>query len=85
MRTLTSLLGHEVETESGRRIGRCHDLRGEIRGSRLVVTGLVVGIRGVAEHFGLGGRGSKPTHVPWDAVVKIDGERFVVRDGTELE
>ena len=32
MRTLTSLLSREVVTESGRSLGRCHDLRGELTG-----------------------------------------------------
>jgi sporulation protein YlmC with PRC-barrel domain len=84
MRTYSSLRGRTVETESGRPIGRCFDLRGELGASTLEVTGLVVGGRGRLEHFGLR-RGRRPDCVPWAAVVRIEGKRIVVRDGTELE
>jgi len=45
MRTFSSLQKRKVETESGRPLGRCHDLRGELSGSKLRVTGLCVGGR----------------------------------------
>lgn len=85
MRTLSSLQGREVETESGRGIGRCYDLRAEQRGTKLVVTHIVVGLRGLLEHFGLARARPEPCSVTWDAVVRIEGSRIVVRDGTELE
>jgi sporulation protein YlmC with PRC-barrel domain len=79
MRTLSSLLKREVETESGRSLGRCHDLRGELIGSKLRVTGLCVGKE--AWFARLGAR-SHDRHVvvPWEAVVRIEGRRIVVRD-----
>jgi sporulation protein YlmC with PRC-barrel domain len=77
------MLGRDVSTEGGRSLGRCYDLRGEVRGSRLVVTGMVVGVRGMLERLGVTPR-RKPHVVPWDAVVRIEGDRIVVRDGTEL-
>jgi sporulation protein YlmC with PRC-barrel domain len=80
---LSSLLGRDVTTEGGRRLGHCHDLRGERHGSRLVVTGMVVGLTGVLERLGVVRR-RRPDFVPWEAVVRIDGDRIVVRDGTEL-
>jgi sporulation protein YlmC with PRC-barrel domain len=83
VRTLSSLLGRDVTTEGGRRLGHCHDLRGELQGSRLVVTGVVVGLTGVLERLGVVRR-RRPDFVPWEAVVRIDGDRIVVRDGTEL-
>jgi hypothetical protein len=43
MRTLSSLQLRKVEAESGRALGRCHDLWGELIGSKLRVTGLCVG------------------------------------------
>lgn len=83
MRTYSSLRSRMVETESGRRLGRCYDLRGELTASKLTVTGLVVRSRGYLEHLGFR-RPSRPDCVPWDAVVRFEGKRIVVRDGTEL-
>lgn len=79
MRTLTSLLTREVVTESGRSLGRCHDLRGELTASKLRVTGLCVGSAGLRDRFGIGGHDRHQT-VPWTAVVRIEGKRIVVRD-----
>jgi sporulation protein YlmC with PRC-barrel domain len=84
VRTLSSFLSRTVATESGRHIGRCRDLRGDLTASKLTVTGLVVGGRGRLEHFGFR-RPKRPDCIPWEAIVRIDGKRIVVRDGTELE
>ena len=83
MRTFSSFLGRMVETESGRRLGRCHDLRATVGRGRPTVEALVVGRRGLLEHFGVV-RMQLRDAVPWDAVVRIEGDRIVVRDGTEL-
>ena len=87
MRKLSSLIGRVVVTDSGRRLGRCHDLRGEMTSSSLRVTALVVGTRGWLEHFGIGAQASASPQrikdndtVPWDAVLRIEGNRIVVRD-----
>ena len=85
MRTYSAFVGRSVETESGRRLGKCRDLRGELSRSALRVTGLVVGTRGRLEHFGLGSSSQRPDCVPWEALLRIEGKRLVVRDGTELE
>jgi hypothetical protein len=46
---------------------------------------LVVGPRGRLEHFGIGTpKAHRPNAVPWEAVLRIEGGRIVVRDGTEL-
>ena len=58
MRTLSSLVSRKVVSESGRSVGRCYDLRGELTSSALRVTGLVVGRRGWLEHFGIGAQAS---------------------------
>ncbi len=85
MRTYSSLLGRNVETESGRRLGRCRDMRALLRRGNPTVEALVVGHRGFLEHLGIGGpRKTRPNAVPWEAVVSIEGDRIVVRDGTEL-
>jgi sporulation protein YlmC with PRC-barrel domain len=81
MRTLSSLLRRKVVTEKGRSLGRCYDVRAELTQSSLKVTGLCVGRQGWAEHFGLR-RGAHRGHhpVPWEAVVRIEGDRIVVHD-----
>jgi len=74
-----------VETESGRRLGRCRDMRATLGSGNPTVDELVIGRRGRLEHFGIGTpRGQAPDAVPWEAVVRIEGDRIVVRDGTEL-
>jgi sporulation protein YlmC with PRC-barrel domain len=83
MRNFSSFLGRVVETESGRRFGRCHDLRATVGKGRPTVDALVVGRRGLLEHFGITSMQARAA-VPWDAVVRIEGDRIVVRDGTEL-
>jgi sporulation protein YlmC with PRC-barrel domain len=91
MRPLSSFYGREVVTESGRSIGRCHDLRAELTSSSLKVTALVVGRLGLLEHLGIrrlrsSGRNVHPRDtVPWDAIVRFTHDRIVVRDGTEVE
>jgi sporulation protein YlmC with PRC-barrel domain len=85
VRTFSSLVGRVVETESGRQIGHCRDMRAELGRGNPRITELVVGRRGLLEHFGIGTpRGQAPDAVPWEAVVRIDGARIVVRDGTEI-
>ena len=90
MRPLSSFFGRKVVTESGRSLGRCHDVRGDLSATALTVRGLVVGRRGLLERLGIGvpstpGRVRTHDLVSWDAVVRIDGETIVVRDGTEVE
>lgn len=91
MRTLSSLIGREIVTDAGRRLGACHDVRAELGSSSLRVTGLVVGTRGWLEHFGIGAQASASPErvkdrdtIPWDAVVRIEGKRIVVRDDAAL-
>ena len=65
MRTFSSLQKRKVETESGRALGRCHDLRGELTGSKLRVTGLCIGRKEWLAHFGLRSH-DQHTVVPWE-------------------
>lgn len=86
MRTFSSFLGRMVVTESGRELGKCRDLRASLGRGRPKVEAVVVGRQGWFEHLGI----SRPSAgrkdaVPWDAVVRLDGSRIVVEDGTELE
>jgi sporulation protein YlmC with PRC-barrel domain len=79
MRTLSSLQGRKVVTESGESLGSLYDLRGELGARTLRVTGLVAGTRGFLEHLGITRR-SRTTAIPWSDVVRIEGQRIVVRD-----
>jgi sporulation protein YlmC with PRC-barrel domain len=79
MRTLSSLQRRKVITESGESLGRLHDLRGELGARTLRVTDLVTGARGFLEHLGITRR-SRRTAIPWTDVIRIEGERIVVRD-----
>jgi sporulation protein YlmC with PRC-barrel domain len=91
MMRLSDLLHRKVVTESGRNLGHVHDVRAERKGDRLLITAVLVGRRGVLEHFGLGiadeKQGSKlrtaAELVPWEAVVRLASGKVVVRDGTE--
>ena len=91
MRRLSRFLDTKVVTESGEQLGRCFDVRGERTESTLKVTGLVVGKRGFLERLGIGSsRGEAKRHhkvwehdtVPWKAVVRLERDRIVVKDGT---
>lgn len=82
MRTLSSLLRRQVVTESGRKLGRCYDLRGEVTATKLRVTGLCVGRRAWLEHLGIRSD-RKHSVIPWDAVVRIEGKQIVVQDNTQ--
>ncbi|HEV2713499.1 MAG TPA: hypothetical protein VGU26_10430 [Gaiellaceae bacterium] len=85
---ISDLLGVGVRTESGDKLGRVHDLRGELTSRSLKVTGLVVGGFGLLERLGLGAPRSRARVttqdvVPWSAVIRADRSGVVVRDGTE--
>ncbi len=84
----SELLNRSVVDESGRRLGRIHDLRGELVAGRLRVTGLVAGKLGILERYGIGTHGSggpaqAKVHghpaIPWERVIRV-GPHVVVRD-----
>jgi sporulation protein YlmC with PRC-barrel domain len=85
---LSELLERRVVTESGTRLGRVHDVRGQLVDGRLCITGLAAGNLGVLERYGIGTRGSggpaeAKVHghhvIPWELVVRV-GPAIVVRD-----
>jgi sporulation protein YlmC with PRC-barrel domain len=78
MRTFSSLVGRKVVTESGLSLGRLHDVRGDLQASRLEITALCVGPGGRLARLGIRSRAS--AEVDWSAVVRIEGDRIVVRD-----
>jgi sporulation protein YlmC with PRC-barrel domain len=83
--TLSEVLGLEVRTESGERLGHVHDVRAELTARTLRVTGLVVGGLGFLERLGVGAPESQDrirSHdlVPWSRVVRVDRRGVVLRD-----
>jgi sporulation protein YlmC with PRC-barrel domain len=85
---LGELLGREVVTESGERLGRVHDVQGELEEGRLRVTALVAGAPGILERFGIGAAGKGGARrakrhghpaIAWERVVRV-GRDVVVRD-----
>jgi sporulation protein YlmC with PRC-barrel domain len=82
------LLNRKVVSESGQRLGHVHDVRGELEGGRLRVTGLIAGNLGILERYGVATHGSggprqAKVHghpvIPWERVVHV-GSEVVVRD-----
>lgn len=78
MRTFSSLIGRTVATESGLDLGRCHDLTAASSGNRLEVTALCVGRAGYLDRLGI--RNREHDEVAWSSIVRIEGDRIVVRD-----
>ena len=85
---LSELMKREVVTEAGLSHGKVHDVRGELEGGRLRVTGLACGRRGWLERFGVGTEGTGGPSVakvrgypviPWERVVSVRS-KIVIRD-----
>jgi sporulation protein YlmC with PRC-barrel domain len=79
---LSELLGRQVVSESGERLGRVHDVRGELVDGRLRITGLAAGELGLLERYGVGthgsgGPGRVKVHghgvIPWERVIRVGG------------
>jgi sporulation protein YlmC with PRC-barrel domain len=87
---VSEIIGLEVKTESGDKVGRVYDVRAELTQRSLKVTGLVVGRRGLMERLGIDApeaseRVRTPDELPWSDVVRLDRRGVVVRDGSEPE
>jgi sporulation protein YlmC with PRC-barrel domain len=85
---LSELLDRKVVSESGQQLGHVHDVRGELVGGRLMVTGLCAGKLGILQRYGIGTHGSggpeqSKVHghpvIPWERVVRV-GSEVIVRD-----
>ncbi len=85
---LSELLNRKVVDESGHRLGRIHDVRGELSGGRLRITGLAAATGGTLERYGIGTHGSGGANqakvhghpvIPWERVVRV-GPDVIVRD-----
>lgn len=92
---VSQLIRSEVVTESGEKLGHVFDVRvarrpgssHERADQQWRVVGVVVGRRGLRERLGFTpGERSAPTlrHnlVPWEAIVRTEGQWLIARDGT---
>ena len=85
MTRVSDLLGTEVHTESGRKLGRVYDLRGELTRRTLRITGVAVGGLALVERLGIGAPESAERIrtkdvIPWSSVIRADRRGIVVRD-----
>ena len=88
MTRVSDLIGTAVHTQSGRKLGRVYDLRGELTSRSLRITGLAVGGLALLERLGIGSPESTDRIrtrdvVPWSAVIRADRRGVVVRDDAE--
>src|SRR5436305_3137362 len=85
----SDLLGCVVSTESGRKLGRVHDLRATRAGDGWLLTGLGIGTRGMLTRLTAGGDGAGlPTGgdvVPWQDVIRLGDGEITVRDESARE
>ena len=84
----SDLHGIPVRTESGKELGRVHDIRAELTPKSVKLTGLIVGKAGLLERLGIGAPTSAVrirTHdvIAWDDVVRADRRGVIVREGAE--
>jgi sporulation protein YlmC with PRC-barrel domain len=88
MTRVSDLLGVDVHTESGEKLGRVFDLRGELTSRTLRITGVAVGGLALLERLGIGAPESTERIrtkdvIPWSAVIRADRRGVVVRDDAE--
>jgi sporulation protein YlmC with PRC-barrel domain len=80
----SDLIGCVLQSESGERLGRVHDLRAEVVDDGWKLVGLVVGRGGMAAR--LIGSGPEPLvrgeMIPWQAVTGLEDGLVIVRDET---
>ncbi len=80
----SDLIGCELKTESGRKLGKVHDLRAEAVNDEWQLVGLVVGRGGMAAR--LLGTSADPwiggDVIPWQAITRLEDGLLTVRDET---
>ena len=78
----SDLLGCDVRTESGERLGHVHDLRAERGDDHWRLSGLVLGRRGISARL----VGTAPDTtvagevIGWEAVSRLEAGSIIVRD-----
>ncbi|MBA3806965.1 MAG: PRC-barrel domain-containing protein [Solirubrobacterales bacterium] len=81
----SELLGCAVQTESGKRLGRVHDLRAEADPSGWKLTGLVIGHSGMLSRL-VGNQHPSPDPVgggqliPWQAITALQDGLITIHD-----
>jgi sporulation protein YlmC with PRC-barrel domain len=80
----SDLIGCELRTQSGRRLGRVHDLRTHATDDGWQLTGLVIGRRGIATRL-IGSTDSvdpliQGDVIPWHAVTALEAGLITVCD-----
>jgi sporulation protein YlmC with PRC-barrel domain len=79
----SDLIGCELRTQSGRRLGRVHDLRARAIDNGWQLEGLVVGRGGMAARL-VGDNGPDPVVkgdvIPWQAITGLADGLITVRD-----
>ncbi len=85
--TYRQLLGREVVDRDGNRVGRVVDLVASSPDDRhLVVTGLLVGERGLAQRIDGVRHQWRPKHVRWRDIAELDDRRIRLRvPGDQVE
>lgn len=79
----SDLMGCDVRSESGEKLGRVHDLRAHASDGGWVLMGIVVGRGGLRERFGSGAE--EPVRaggnvIPWEAITRLSPGLVTVRD-----
>jgi sporulation protein YlmC with PRC-barrel domain len=82
----SDLLGCVVHTESGKKVGRVHDLRAKTTQDDCLLVGLVVGRGGMLARLvgdGIGRRGCNSGNlIPWEMVTRLADGHIIVRDSS---
>jgi hypothetical protein len=83
---LTDLINCRCVTEDGRVLGRVFEFRARKRGGKLEIQDLLLGRHALIERYGAGRhrpppkrKGDTVHEVAWKDVLRIDGQRIVVR------
>ncbi len=79
----SDLIGCELRTQSGKRLGRVHDLRARSISDGWELEGLVIGRAGLATRL-IGDNGQAPLVkgdvIPWQSVTAIEDGIVTIRD-----
>ncbi|HST31985.1 MAG TPA: PRC-barrel domain-containing protein [Solirubrobacteraceae bacterium] len=80
----SDLIGCVVETESGERVGRVHDLRASVVGGGWQLDGLLVGRYGMFAR--MTGSGPDPmvrgNVIPWESITALEEGLIRIRDSS---
>jgi sporulation protein YlmC with PRC-barrel domain len=79
----SDLIGCDVRTESGEKLGRVHDLRAGAVTDGWQLTGLVIGRGGLVARLATGSKNAPVVAgrvVPWEAITRLEEGEITVRD-----